>query len=82
MVAEVPEQLVVAEPSGGESVGPTGVALSDSAVVTSVVKGMSGAGIARTENARAERSSMVFRSEGAEVVDVCDSEDEGKVEGD
>jgi hypothetical protein len=56
--------------------------LSDAVALTSVGKELSGAGIARTGKAGVESSSVVVLSEGAEVVEVCDSEDERKMEGD
>jgi hypothetical protein len=73
VVAEVREQLMLPEASVGESVRPTGMTLSDSAISTNVGKEMNGACVSRREEAGARNASVIW-VEDAEVVEVQDSE--------
>ena len=61
MVAEVPEQIVLPEASVGESVRPTGVTLSDSAISTNVGKEMDGACVSRRKKVGAKSASVGIR---------------------
>ena len=81
MVAEVPEELVLPETSVDEDVRSSGIGVADSAIVASVVTA-TGGGVTRKGEAVAKRVTVEDRAEDAEVVEVCDSEDEEKVEKD